>query len=126
AAGVLCAMALLPSMPKLPFLALGGGAGAAAWRMRRKAVQAAPPATDKPAGAQAKESPEALLRVEPLAIEVGLGLVGLVDGGQDSPLLKRIAAIRRQLAADLGYWLPPVRVADQLGLHHREYAISLK
>jgi flagellar biosynthesis protein FlhA len=49
-----------------------------------------------------------------------------VEGGQESPLLKRIAAIRRQLATDLGYWLPPVRVADHLGLRSREYAISLK
>ena len=69
---------------------------------------------------------ESLLRVEPLAIEVGLGLVGLVEGAQDSPLLRRISAIRRQLAGDLGYLLPPVRVTDNLSLRSREYVISLK
>ena len=69
---------------------------------------------------------ESLLRVEPLAIEVGLGLIGLVEGAQDSPLLRRISAIRRQLASDLGYLLAPVRVTDNLALRSREYVISLK
>jgi flagellar biosynthesis protein FlhA len=66
------------------------------------------------------------MRIEPLAIEVGLGLVGLVEGAQDSPLLRRISAIRRQLASELGYLLPPVRVTDNLSLRSREYVISLK
>jgi flagellar biosynthesis protein FlhA len=126
AGGVLLALALLPGIPKLPFLLLGGGAGTVGWRMRRKEVKqaAAAPSENKPA--PAKDNPEALLRVEPLAIEVGLGLVGLVEGAQDSPLLRRIAAIRKQLASDLGYLLPPVRVTDNLSLRSREYVISLK
>jgi len=126
-AGVLGALALLPSMPALPFLILGGGAGAAGWRMRRRAL-AVPdaPAASAGAAAGAKDNPEALLRVEPLAVEVGLGLVPLVEGGQDSALLRRISAIRRQLATDLGYLLPPVRVADNLRLRSREYAVALK
>jgi flagellar biosynthesis protein FlhA len=74
----------------------------------------------------AKDNLENLLRVEPLAIEVGLGLIGMVEGAQESPLLRRISAIRKQLATDLGYLLPPVRVADNLGLRSREYVISLK
>jgi flagellar biosynthesis protein FlhA len=53
-------------------------------------------------------------------------LVRLVEGGQNSPLLRRIAAIRRQLATELGYLLPPVRVTDNLSLHSREYVILLK
>ena len=125
AAGVLMALAVLPGMPKLPFLMLGGGAGVVGWRMRRKEVRLAePPAENK--AAPAKDNLEALLRVEPLAIEVGLGLVGLVEGAQDSPLLRRIAAIRKQLAGDLGYLLPPVRVTDNLSLRSREYVIFLK
>jgi flagellar biosynthesis protein FlhA len=50
----------------------------------------------------------------------------LVEGAQDSPLLRRISTIRRQLATDLGYLLPPVRVTDNLSLRSREYVISLK
>src|SRR5260370_7880549 len=50
----------------------------------------------------------------------------MVEGAQDSPLLRRISAIRRQLASDLGYLLAPVRVTDNLALRSREYVISLK
>jgi flagellar biosynthesis protein FlhA len=126
-AGVLVALAALPGMPKLPFLILGFGAGAAGWRMRKNELaEAAAPVAEAGKPAPAKDSVESLLRVEPLAIEVGLGLIGLVEGAQDSPLLRRISAIRRQLATDLGYLLPPVRVTDNLSLHSREYVISLK
>ena len=124
-AGVLVALVALPGLPKLPFLLLGGGAGAAAWRIRRR-EEAAPAAAGQAKPAPARENLEALLRVEPLAIEVGLGLVHLVEGAQESPLLRRIAAIRRQLASDLGYLLPAVRVTDNLSLRGREYVISLK
>jgi flagellar biosynthesis protein FlhA len=127
AGGVLVALAALPGMPKLPFLLLGFGAGAAGWNMRRKEVAlSAAPAEESGKPAAARDNVESLLRVEPLAIEVGLGLIGLVEGAQDSPLLRRISAIRRQLAGDLGYLLAPVRVTDNLALRSREYLISLK
>jgi flagellar biosynthesis protein FlhA len=127
AGGVLVALAALPGMPKLPFLLLGCGAGAAGWNMRRKEVaRSAVPAEGAGKPAAARDNVESLLRVEPLAIEVGLGLIGLVEGAQDSPLLRRISAIRRQLAGDLGYLLAPVRVTDNLALRSREYLISLK
>ncbi|HTS66740.1 MAG TPA: flagellar biosynthesis protein FlhA [Candidatus Acidoferrales bacterium] len=126
AGGVLLALALLPSMPKAPFLLLGCGAWAAGWQMRKKELAQASTPAEESKPAQAKENIESLLRVEPLAIEVGLGLVGFVEGAQDSALLRRISAIRRQLASELGYLLPPVRVADNLSLRSREYVISLK
>jgi flagellar biosynthesis protein FlhA len=113
-------------MPKIPFLLMGGGAGVVAFRMRRKEFETAAEAPARATLAPAKENLEALLRVEPLAIEVGLGLVNLVEGAQESPLLRRISAIRRQLATDLGYLLPAVRVTDNLSLKSREYVISLK
>jgi len=124
-AGVLVALAALPGLPKLPFLFLGGGAGAVAWKLRRKEIAAAAaPAEAKPA--VARENLEALLRVEPLSLDLGLGLVSLVEGGGESPLLRRIASLRRQLAGDLGYLLPAVRVSDNLSLKSREYVIALK
>src|SRR5690349_1459607 len=93
AAGVLVAMAALPGMPKLPFLVLGGGAGAAAWRVRQKEIQARVQKVEaRPAAS--RENLESLLRVEPLSLDLGLGLVSLVDGGAESPLLRRIASIR--------------------------------
>src|SRR5689334_1114939 len=125
AAGVLVAIAALPGLPKLPFLLLGGGSGAAAWRLRRREIAAA--AAPAPAkSAAARENIEALLRVEPLSLDLGLGLVSLVEGGAESPLLPCIASIRRQLASDLGYLLPAVRVSDNLSLKSREYVIALK
>jgi len=123
ASGVLVLLAIFPGMPGIPFLLLGAGLGTVAWRMRpRPAAEGPQVAAAKPA----RENLEGLLRVEPLAIEVGLGLVKLVEGAQNSPLLKRISGIRRQLATELGYLLPPVRVADNLTLRAREYIISLK
>ena len=98
--------------------------------MRKKVVAAVKTETDSAAASTAATTPkddlEALMRVEPLAIEVGLGLAGLVAGGKTSPLLKRIAAIRRQFVSTLGFMLPPVRVTDNLSLKAREYLILLK
>ncbi len=127
--GVLMTMSILPGLPTLPFLSMGAGVAYAGWRLRQKMddAEAAAPAP-KAAGAQsqAKDSLDALLKVEPLSVEVGLGLVKLVEGGQSSPLLRRIAGIRRQMASDLGYMLPPVRVTDNLQLKVGEYVVLLK
>lgn len=124
AAAVLISMAAFPGLPKIPFLMVGATIGTLAWRMRQntdtdETVAPAPPPPPK-------ENLETLLKVEPLAVEVGLGLIKLVEGAQNSPLLRRIAGIRKQLATDLGYLLPPVRVMDNLSLKVREYIISIK
>lgn len=124
ASGVLVALGAFPGMPALPFLLMSGGVGFVAWRIHVRLRQPASDAIPPPPAA--RENVESLLRVEPLAVEVGLGLVRLVEGGAASPLLKRIAAIRKQLAGELGYVLPPVRVTDNLSLKAREYVILLK
>jgi flagellar biosynthesis protein FlhA len=125
ASGVLVALAMFPGLPTIPFLALGGGLGVISWQKRRKRDAGVAISTDT-AGKPAKENIEALLQVDPLAVEVGLGLVRLVDGGTNSPLLQRIAGIRKNLAAQMGYYLPPVKVNDNLSLKSREYSILLK
>ena len=125
AGGVLGAMALFPGLPTIPFLVLGAGTGTIGWRLRQKAV-ADPQSAETDTPAPQRENLESLLRVEPLAVEVGLGLVRFVEGGVNSPLLRRIAGIRRQLATDLGYLVPAVRVTDNLNLKTREYTIGLK
>ncbi len=123
--GVLIALAAFPGLPKIPFLVLGTGLGALGWKMR-KSVQTAEQQAVASAPAQAKETLEGSMKVELLAVEVGLGLVQFVEGGQNSPLLRRISGIRKQLAKEMGYLLPPVRVTDNLALRSREYLISLK
>jgi len=125
ASGVLFALAAFPGLPTIPFLMLGAAVGGVAWRMRRK-IAAAAKASLAQSVAPPRENVEALLRVDTLAVEVGLGLVKLVEGNQNSPLLRRIAAIRRQLASELGFLLPPVRVTDNLSLRSREYVILVK
>ena len=124
-AGVLIVLASFPGLPTIPFLLLGAGIGAAGWNIRRKRLAAAKAeSAAKPAAA--KENIESLLKIEPLAIEMGLGLIKFVAGGQESPLIKRIAGIRRQLATELGFVLGPVRVVDNVALKVNEYVISLK
>ncbi len=124
ASGVLVAMSALPGLPKLPFFILGTAVGIAGWRVRQKTATVEKAASPQPAAA--RENLEALLTVEPIAVEVGLGLINLVEGGQNSQLIRRIGSIRRQLATEFGYILPPVRVTDNLSLKSREYLISLK
>jgi len=124
AGGVLVAMAAFPGLPTIPFLMLGGGVGYAGYRLRQKLNAEGDAPVSAPA--PAKDNLEALLKVEPLAVEVGLGLVKLVEGAQNSPLLRRIAGIRKQMASDLGYMVPPVRVTDNLQLKASEYLVLLK
>ena len=124
AAGVLTAMAAFPGLPKIPFLILASGAGFAGWKLRvSEQAKKDPPAASL---SKAADNIETLLKVEPLSIEVGLGLIRLVEGGHNSLLLKRIQMIRRQLASEVGYVLPPVRVTDNLQLKAREYIICIK
>jgi flagellar biosynthesis protein FlhA len=124
ASGVLVALALLPGLPTVPFLLMGGGLGTVAWRMRQKSAAIAVNSTAAPA--KAKEDLDGLLKVEPLSVEVGLGLVNLVERGAESPLLMRVAGIRRQLATQLGYLMPPVKVKDNVALRSREYVIQMR
>lgn len=124
ASGVLIVLALLPGLPKIPFFALATGLVFAARRIKQgkgaetQQVSAAVPT--------AREGVETLLKVDLFAVEVGLGLVKLVEGGPNSQLLRRISGIRRQLATELGFLLPSVRVTDNLGLKAREYSVLLK
>jgi flagellar biosynthesis protein FlhA len=125
-AGVLLVLAAFPGLPTVPFLVLGGGLGTVAWFRRQKSDAKGKSETAAALENAPKEDLESLMRVEPLAIEVGLGLASLVAGGKASPLLKRIAGIRRQFVTNLGYLLPPVRVTDNLSLRSREYVVLLK
>ena len=76
--------------------------------------------------AETKEGLDGPPPIDAVAIEVGLGLVHLVEAGPQSALLRRIGVIRKQLATDLGFTLPAVRIADNLSLKASEYVISLR
>jgi flagellar biosynthesis protein FlhA len=121
--GVLFALALIPGLPKLPFFLVAGMFGLAAW------VNRAPPPPEAAADAatSAVADPiDAALVVDPLSVEVGYALIGMVDEKQGGTLLTRIRAIRRQIAADTGLVVPSVHVADNLQLGPRVYTILVK
>jgi flagellar biosynthesis protein FlhA len=135
-AGFLSVMAFT-GLPTLPLLFTAGILGAAAWGLTaesRAASRAAKAARtgQGPAGARALPSkpeppaPEALLKLDTMELEVGYGLVGLVDANQGGDLLERIAAIRRSLAGELGFIMPPVRIRDNLQLPANEYRLKVK
>ena len=120
------ALAVIPGLPAIPFIALGGGLLGFAWKKQRRASDAAVENSTQALVAPKPEPVEELLHVEAISIEVGVGLVGFVEGGARSPLMQRIAGIRRQLATQLGFVLPSVRVTDNLSLRSREYMILLR
>jgi flagellar biosynthesis protein FlhA len=125
ASGILGALSLFPNMPMLPFLALSGSAGVAAWKLRGKTQKKVePPAPVEQQNS--RESIESLVRLDPLTLEIGTGLAYLLEGGRNSPLLERLVAVRRQLASQLGYILPPVRVVDNMLLESHAYSLLLK
>jgi flagellar biosynthesis protein FlhA len=123
AAGAAFMMGMLPGMPLLPFLALAGGAGAAAWMTHRRA-QAPAPATDAPAPAGDPPIAETL-RIDMLRLELGYGLLSLAAG--DAPrLTEQIKGLRRSIAQEMGFVLPSVRIQDNLSLSPDTYAIRVK
>ncbi|HWG95457.1 MAG TPA: flagellar biosynthesis protein FlhA, partial [Nitrospira sp.] len=125
AAGILLALGLVPGLPHVAFLALGSAIAWIAYQLhQQEQVQAAPilpPVTPK--------AEEGLTRVIPLdlmEVQVGYGLIGLVEGTQGTALLDRIKALRRQFAESMGFVVPPIHIRDNLQLRPNEYAIILK
>jgi flagellar biosynthesis protein FlhA len=127
-------LALLPGIPALPFLALAGGAGYLAWKADRNAkAKAVAEAQAVKAEAVAAAAPPAeepisdVLRIDDLKIELGYGLLPLVDGpdGQDK-LTEQIKALRRQFAGDMGFVMPSVRLLDNVHLGANNYIIKVK
>jgi flagellar biosynthesis protein FlhA len=124
-AGVLLGLGLVPGLPHAAFLALGGLAGWSAWEMAKREDERAAAALAAPA-AKAPEPVPALAPLDLMEIQVGYGLIGLVDGEKGGLLLERIKGLRRQTAADMGFMVPPVHIRDNLQLRPNEYAILLK
>lgn len=127
AAAFLCVLLLTP-LPKVPLLILAGGSGLLAYTVQRGATSAAVrKAAEQVAKEQAKPARvEQQLLVDRLELQVGLGLVRLVDKARGGDILDRIAGIRKQLASDLGLVVPAVRIRDNPTLPPSTYAILLR
>jgi flagellar biosynthesis protein FlhA len=129
---VICAFALVPGLPKIPFLIIGGllffGGRTLAKMADEKLAQtkaAEVEAAAKPMLTQSNDPFEALA-IDPLELTIGFGLVPLVDQSAGGSLLQRVAAVRKQLASQLGTVVPKVRIHDEVGLGSHEYAIKVK
>ena len=131
-AAVLFAFALIPGLPVVPFMLLAIVTFFLAQASKRSNERVA---TEEQEAEQLRiqqeisEEPEdiaSLLPIDILGLELGYGLIPLVDEEQDGELLKRIKAIRRQIAMDYGYIVPPLHIKDNLELSPGEYSITIK
>ncbi|CAO4163897.1 flagellar biosynthesis protein FlhA [Methylorubrum aminovorans] len=131
-AGVMFLIALLPGMPMLPFLALGGASGYAAWRIAKTQRENPPaPAEGTPGAAAAGAAPAEetvtdLLKLDDLKLEMGYALLALVNGEGQDRLTDQIKALRRQLASELGIVMPSVRILDNVSLEANTYVVRVK
>ena len=133
AGGVMLVMALLPGIPMLPFLGLGGGACALAYTMsKRVKVDEATDATaanakSATATAPAEEPISTALKIDDLKIEIGYALLPLINApdGNDR-LTEQIKALRRSLAIEMGFVMPAVRILDNVQLDPNTYSIKIK
>jgi flagellar biosynthesis protein FlhA len=132
---VVCAFAMIPGLPKLPFLFIGGIMVAIGYSVRNgmpdeiaaAAALAALPAetqADKPTAPREEVLKE--LPIDPLELGIGFGLVPLVDRRTGGSLVRRVSMIRRQIASELGMVIPPVRIHDEVDLDSHEYVVKVR
>lgn len=128
-AGAISFFGLIPGFPGLPFMMIGGLIGFAGFKIEKNKELAQTAAATKAVSAETKaktETLESLLPVELVQLEVGYGIVSIVDAEQNGDLLERISHIRKQFALDWGIIIPSVRIKDNLELKPGGYSIKLK
>ncbi len=126
-AGILAFLGIMPGMPHFVILPAAGVASFIAWKLRRNAQIArenepveAPP-IENPAHIEWGDVSDGAV----LGLEIGYGLIGLVDERKEAPLMGRITGIRRQLSRELGFVVPMIRVRDNLALGPNQYRITV-
>ncbi len=123
AAGVL---AIVPGMPIIPFAALSLGAGALAWNRSKTASQPAPMEVVEAPPAAEDEPIAQTLAIDEIKIELGYGLLPLINDLEGRRLTDQIKALRRTLAADFGFVMPSVRILDNMRLPSQGYCLRIK
>jgi len=138
AAGAIGLFALIPGLPKLPFLFIAAIFGVVGWTVRNgmpgKIEADAAAATAKAAELAtplAAGEPISEVGIDALELAIGFGLVPLVSGsgsgsGHSGSLLRRVSMIRQQIAGELGLVIPPVRIHDELGMESHEYVLKVR
>jgi flagellar biosynthesis protein FlhA len=128
-AAIFLAFMSVAGLPRVPVLILGSCCGGLAFIVTRTDKQAAKVAAQKKITEATKKEPEKvekLLDLDTMELEVGYGLVKLVDASKGGDLLDRISMIRRQIAIDLGIIVPPVRIRDNMQLGANDYVVKIK
>ncbi|MBJ7455970.1 MAG: flagellar biosynthesis protein FlhA [Thermoleophilia bacterium] len=128
---VTTALGLVPGLPKLPFFIIGGAMLLVSSTLKKGIREDAEAAAHDEATAVATRPAEpenvaALLPLDPLELEIGYGLVPLVDADEGGDLLGRVAMVRRQMATELGLSLAPIRIRDNIQLGSHDYAVKIK
>ena len=134
AGAVISSFALVPGLPKLPFLLIGGMFAGIGWAVHNGeqqeaaavATAAALPAPEEPGPAVSKDTVIKELPLDPLELGIGFGLVPLVDRRSGGTLVRRVSMIRRQIAGELGMVIPPVRIHDEIDLDSHEYVFKVR
>ena len=122
---------IIPGLPHLPFMILGGIVGGSAYlfQKKRQDVMKLQAKREAEASEKADETPESvehLLLLDPMELEVGYGIISLVDREQNGELLDRIRSIRRQFALEMGMVIPSIHIRDNLNMKASEYRILIK
>jgi flagellar biosynthesis protein FlhA len=135
ACGVLLGLALIPGLPKLSFVLMAVGVGLIARKLPEAKEDALALAEEagvvsgdktKTADVAKGENLASLLKMDELTLEIGFQLIPMVDEKQGGQMLNRVRALRRHLATELGFIVPPVHITDNLRLKPREYVVSLR
>ena len=126
ASGVLLFFAIMPGLPTIPFLLLAGTTGYLALMTSRGEKTADRLEAESQPDKKAEERITDYLHVDPLELEIGYGLIPLVDKEQDGDLLNRITLIRKQQALDMGIIIPPIRIRDNLQLKPNDYVVKIR
>jgi flagellar biosynthesis protein FlhA len=125
---IMAALAIVPGLPKLPFIIVGGLVYFFGTRLPSDLPDDEEESDPVPVATGADESPEALaagMAVEPLSLELGVDLIDLVQPDRGGDLLDRVKALRRNVAKELGIVMPKVHTRDNLDLPTDEYAIKV-
>ena len=128
-AGIMALFGLIPGLPTAPFLVIAALFMGLSWAMRRSAEEAAKPQPKAAAQAKAMDENAELhkaLRVDRMSIEVGYQLIPLLDPSQNDEMLRKIRAVRKQMAQKLGIIVPPIRIHDNLQVKPNEYLVRLR
>jgi flagellar biosynthesis protein FlhA len=121
---ILLGLGVVPGLPHVAFLFLGGLSGWLAYELNQQAQQ--PAVEVQAAAAKPVEPTPSVIPLDLMEVQVGYGLIGLVDGDRGGALLDRIKGLRRQVASEMGFVVPPIHIRDNLQLRPNDYAVVLK